>query len=40
MSELSQYAILFGLTVGVFGFVLSLYGLLWLPPVMQEVFFL
>ncbi|MFP5341100.1 MAG: NADH-quinone oxidoreductase subunit A, partial [Gammaproteobacteria bacterium] len=27
MSELSQYAILFGLSVGVFGFVLSLYGL-------------
>ena len=26
MSELSQYAILFGLSVGVFGFVLSLYG--------------
>ena len=27
MSEISQYAILFGLSVGVFGFVLSLYGL-------------
>ena len=27
MSELSQYAILFGLSVGVFGLVLSLYGL-------------
>ena len=27
MSELSQYAILFGLSIGVFGLVLSLYGL-------------